>query len=192
MDVKLHDLDSRHQFDDLFARHHPDVLAYFLRRLDREDAIDASAEVFATAWRRIRDIPGGDESRMWLFGVARNEVRNRQRAARRRRRLIARAASFTSSATESGESQVVRRLEEESALAAVARLRPADREIVRLRLWEELAFTEIGLVCGCSAHAAEQRYARALKKLQSAFNHVGHVGMQGPSGPNPLEELREA
>jgi DNA-directed RNA polymerase specialized sigma24 family protein len=71
------------------------VLAYFLRRLNREDAVEATADVFMAAWRRAADVPDGEGARLSLFGIARNVLRNWMRADRRLRRLLARAA-FTS------------------------------------------------------------------------------------------------
>lgn len=31
------------------------------------------------AWRRLAEVPDGDESLLWLYGVARNVVRNHRR-----------------------------------------------------------------------------------------------------------------
>ncbi len=58
------------------------VLGYALRRAaSREDALDAVAETFATAWRRRADMPDDpDEVRPWLFAVAPALPGKRQRA----------------------------------------------------------------------------------------------------------------
>lgn len=78
-----------------------DLLRYFLRRLDSEDAADALAEVMITAWTRVDALPEEpDEARMWLFGIARNvplhahrgNVRRSQLADRMRRVLSLRSA----------------------------------------------------------------------------------------------------
>ena len=42
---------------------------------------------FLTAWRRIADVPAGEEARLWLYGVARHALANQRRGARRRTRL---------------------------------------------------------------------------------------------------------
>ncbi|GAA4976956.1 hypothetical protein GCM10023334_103440 [Nonomuraea thailandensis] len=48
------------------------ILGYVLRRCPRpKDAADVVAETFTTAWRRIEELPEGDEARLWLYGVAR-------------------------------------------------------------------------------------------------------------------------
>ena len=45
------------RFESLYEQYNAVVLGYFLRRLDREDAVDATADVFLTAWRRIDAVP---------------------------------------------------------------------------------------------------------------------------------------
>ena len=62
---------------------------YCSRRLGVQEANDAAAEVFLVAWRKIDQVPIGADARMWLYGVARNVVRNASRSARRRERLAA-------------------------------------------------------------------------------------------------------
>lgn len=155
------------KYNQLFERHHPDVLAYFLRRLDGHEAEEATAEVFVVAWRRIDDVPSGAETRPWLFGVAHNVLRNRQRAIRRASRLLARLAATPNEQAPTPETVVLRRNEDQMILDLLERLRPTDREVLRLRLWEEATFDEIAAVMDCSLHAAEQRYRKALIRLRS-------------------------
>lgn len=52
----------------------PDLLVYFLRRVDApEDAADLLGEALLVIWRRAASIPSDDqEARMWMFGIARN------------------------------------------------------------------------------------------------------------------------
>ena len=56
---------------------------YCKRRLSIHDANDAVADIFVTVWNKIDDIPPGDEARLYLYGIARNAVRNTQRSGRR-------------------------------------------------------------------------------------------------------------
>ncbi len=177
------------QFEALYERHQPDVLAYFLRRLNRDDAIEATADVFLAVWKRLGDVPDEPEARLWLFGVAHNVLRNRQRTIRRLRRLAARLATVPWSDPDPlPETVVVRRAEDREVLEALDRLRPQDREVIALRLWDEIGFAEIAEVLGCSPHAAEQRYAKALKRLRSACRRTGHVGVSRTESVLPRQE----
>ena len=50
-------------------------------------------------------------------------------------------------------------------LEALRKLRPADQEVLRLAVWEELPHREIAELLGCTAHAVDQRVHRAAKRL---------------------------
>jgi RNA polymerase sigma-70 factor (ECF subfamily) len=169
----------------LYEAQQADVLAYFMRRLGRDDAIEATADVFLTAWRRIEDVPAGPEGRMWIFGIARNVLRNRERTNRRSRRLRSRIAAMPAGAEPSPETVVLRRAQDREILEALALLRPLDREILQLRLWEEAGYDEIAAVLGCSRHAAEQRYGKALRRLRSVCRRAGHVSVSGTATTHP-------
>jgi len=167
------------RFRSVYDQHQTDVLAYFLRRLTPEDAAEATADVFLVVWRRIDKLPPVSERRLWLFGVAHNVLRNRRRAGRRLARLLTRAASAPFDPPQPPETIVLGRAEEVELRTALDRLSLGDREVLRLRLWEELGFQEVGTVLGCSGHAAEQRYAKALRRLRSACRLSGHVLASG-------------
>lgn len=153
------------QFTALYNRTHTDVGLYCLRRLPPDDARDALTETYLVAWKKIDDLRDEDEAILWLYTIARNVVRNRARSARRSLRLVARMARERSAHEVDPAHQVVRSEEDRFVNTAVASLPPKDREIVRLRAYEELDYPQIALVLGCSIDAARQRLSRALKKL---------------------------
>jgi RNA polymerase sigma-70 factor (ECF subfamily) len=181
-------LQSEAAFNSIYKQHHGDVLAYFLRRLDAREAEEAAAEVFVVAWRRIADVPTGAEARPWLFGVAHNVLRNRQRALRRVGRLLARLAGTRNEQPPIPEAVVLRRAEDQAVLDLLERLRPIDREVLRLRLWEDATFGEIASVMDCSRHAAEQRYRKALIRLRSISHGSGHVLSSGTATDDQRQE----
>lgn len=176
------------RFQALFAAHQAQIQAYCLRRLPTEDAHEATAETFVTAWRRIHDVPEGDGAAPWLYGVARNVVRNMQRGGRRRLRLAARVGSFGRVAAEGPEPQVIRNAEHVEVEAALRRLRPDDAEILRLKAWDNLTHEAVGQVLGISTRAAEGRYARALKRLAKELTSRNRK----PPGSPLSSERREA
>jgi len=129
------------------------------------------AELFLVVWRRIDDVPDGDEAPLWLYGIAHNVIRNADRSIRRRDRLNGRLRPFRSPSAPDPETLVVRRSEDDEVLEALAELRPADQEILRLSIWEELSNTEIAEVLGIDAHAVTMRLTRARNRL------AGRLGM---------------
>jgi RNA polymerase sigma-70 factor (ECF subfamily) len=139
------------------------VLGYALRRATtREDAEDAVAETFLTAWRRLEEVPRGEGARPWLYGVARNALANQRRGARRRERLSGRLHAEPIPAPP-------HRAEPDeplgTAAAAFARLHADDRELLALVAWEELDPGEIATVLGCSRNAVRIRLHRARRRL---------------------------
>ena len=78
------------------------------------------------------------------------------------------------------------------ATAELSELRSIDREVLTLRLWEEASFEEVARVVGCSRHAAEQRYARALRRFRSVWDGAGHVPVKGTNRSlRGQEQIRE-
>jgi len=169
----------------VFDAHHDAIHRYCLRRLAPDDANDATAEVFMVAWRRVEDLPDRDESLLWLYGVARNVVRNQLRSGRRKVRLASRLSSIAGTPVDPPELQVVRHSEVVEVHEAVGRLRAKDQELVRLKAWEELSNQQIGQILGISDRAVEGRYARALTKLRKGLSAgsrpVGRLVEEGGS-----------
>jgi RNA polymerase sigma factor (sigma-70 family) len=147
----------------------PRVLAYLARRVDPPgDAADVLAEVFATAWRRVLDLPAGDgEAAAWLFGIARGTLANHWRGQTRRHALADRLRA-----------QLEQRLREspppaDDALAvrnALSRLTPDDRELLTLVAWDGLRADEAAAVLEISAAAARQRLVRARRRLRAELD----------------------
>lgn len=155
------------RFSALFARHYPAVFGYAARRVGREEAADAAAEVFTVAWRRVGRVPPEPEALPWLYGVARKVVANHERAANRRRRLVARL-TVNATAVVAGPGPGAVDVE-----AALRRLGRADREVLRLAAWEELPPAEIAVVVGCSPNAAAVRLHRARQRLAEEMHRGG-------------------
>jgi RNA polymerase sigma-70 factor (ECF subfamily) len=147
------------RFNALFARHYPAVFGYAARRVGRDEAGDAAAEVFTVAWRRMGKVPDEPETLPWLYGVARKVVANQERGARRRLRLATKAATGIAPDHE-GPGPAALDVE-----AALRRLGPADQEVLRLAAWEELQPAEMAVALGCSANAAAVRLHRARQRL---------------------------
>jgi RNA polymerase sigma factor (sigma-70 family) len=152
------------RFTRLYEAYYADVLAYCARRVSRTDAEDVANEVFTVLWRRLDGIE--EESTIaWLYGVAHRTINNRWRGNSRRNRLRERLDGLGVETSEPIDAVIVRRDEDRKVFDAMARLKPADREVLRLSAWEELGAPQIAEVVGCSVSAAEQRLHRAKKRL---------------------------
>jgi RNA polymerase sigma-70 factor (ECF subfamily) len=171
----------------LYRAHARMVLAFAVRRTAQPaDAADVLAEVFLVAWRRIDDVPSGDEALLWLYGVAHRVLANGRRAARRRRRLGARLATALDTHV------VVDPVEDLGAVAevraAMASLSPEDRDVLQLAGWEGLTAPQIGAVLGLSPVAVRSRVHRARARLRAALPAGEDVQQPGWGGHEEADE----
>jgi DNA-directed RNA polymerase specialized sigma24 family protein len=111
-----------------YRRYYDRVLAYALRRTDRERALEATAETFVIAWRRFGDLPA--EPLPWLLGVARNVLARQRRADGRQGALLDRLAATPSGQV--GHDPAERVVAAAAMRVALARLGEADRELLML------------------------------------------------------------
>lgn len=153
------------RFEFLYHRYQRPVLAYALRRIERSQALDVAADTFLVAWRRIDEVPDGEEALLWLYGTARRVLANHRRSLTRARSLRRKLAGLGAEPAATPEAIVVRRAEDEEILSAVARLRPEDQEVLRLTVWEELPRDQVAAVLGTSQQAVRQRLYRITKQL---------------------------
>jgi DNA-directed RNA polymerase specialized sigma24 family protein len=84
---------------------------------------DVVAEVFLVAWRRIDEAPESREM-LWLYGIAKNVIRNAHRARHRQERLRTKVTAQGLTSEPSAEVHVVRNVEERAVLDPLATLRP--------------------------------------------------------------------
>lgn len=153
---------AEQRFARLYREHAREIFRYALRRCpDREDAADVVAETFLIAWRRLADVPAGEESRLWLFGTARRVLANQRRGERRRSRLAEqlRAELRSERPAEAGENP-------SEVLEALAALGEDDRELLMLVGWEELTPAQAARVLGITSLAARSRLHRARRRLR--------------------------
>lgn len=167
----------RDRFEALYQEYHGPVLAYALRRTDSaDDAADVIADTFATAWRRLDDVPPGEQARLWLYGVARRTLANHRRSQRRRSSLADRLRAELAVAPRPPEYTG----ELAEVAAAFARQSAGDREVLALEGWEGLDPAQIAAVLGCSPNAARIRLHRARRRLAAALE-----GGPAPAAPPP-------
>jgi len=158
----------RERFRVLYNDLYDDLWRYVQRRsINTEEARDTLSEVFLVAWRRLEDIPAGQEARLWLFGVARNLVKTSWRKRKRRGDLVVRIGSEMSTRGTTDEE-----LDNSGVLKIVKALQflsENDQEILRLVAWEDLSHKEISVVLGCSENAVAIRIRRARVRLMKVM-----------------------
>jgi RNA polymerase sigma-70 factor (ECF subfamily) len=153
------------------------VRRFLARRTDPDTAADVLSDTLLVLWRRLDDVP--EEPLPWTYGVARHALANAERARRRQRRVAGKVAALDppSTATPGPEPR------DDDLHEALARLRPADAELLRLWAWEQLTPAEIAAVVDLTPNAVSIRLHRAKGKLRGQLRNnalgAGHEPVEG-------------
>jgi len=135
---------------------------------DREAAFDIAQETFARALERGHRVklPPDGSAWPWLWVVARNLMRDRQRRdvvdASARRRLGMAAVPFDAPAID----ELIERVEAEELRGALAELPVDQRDAVLGRVAGELEYAELAGRFGASEEAVRARVSRGLRALR--------------------------
>lgn len=160
------------RFEDLYRRYRRHVHAYLARRT-ASDVGDLVAEVFLVAWRKIDTVPSDDAALFWLYRVAFRVLNHRWRGHRRRGRAMERLNGLVGVETDqSTDFIVVQREEYRLVREAASRLGLMDQEILRLTLWEELAYRDVAEILDIEVGAVKQRAHRARQRLGTAYREM--------------------
>jgi RNA polymerase sigma factor (sigma-70 family) len=143
---------------------------------DAAIAHDLMAETFAQAWGAARRFRGAEEGSgaAWIYGIARNLLRQHLRKGRletsaRRRLGIATVASH-----DSADEEITSRIDARELAPAVreafAELTPEQQHAIKYRVIDELSYEEVAARIGCSPVTARSRVFRGLRTLRASVN----------------------
>ncbi|TDE33301.1 RNA polymerase sigma factor [Actinomadura sp. 6K520] len=172
------------RFARIFHRHWDEIHRYITRRLGPQLAEDVGAETFAVAFRnRQRYDLGRADARPWLYGIATNLIRQHRRTERRHHRLLARVdAEWSVEAFDqsSDDRLTAQRLGPRLA-SALARLSPAERDLLLLIAWADLTYEETAQALGLPLGTVRSRLHRGRKKFRRALGDIDPMRMQEDS-----------
>jgi RNA polymerase sigma factor (sigma-70 family) len=161
-------------FETLVKRHAM-LLDTWLRAQTGDPAIahELMAETFAQAWRGARRFRGVDEraGAAWLYGIARNLLRQHYRRGRletaARRRLRMSTPTSYSDEVEEIDNRIDARELAPAVREAFAELTPEQQRAVAYRVVDELSYEEIAAQLECSTTTARSRVFRGLRTLRA-------------------------
>ena len=156
-------------FVSIYERYYRQVYAYCRRRVSADVVDDVVADVFLVVWRRIAEVPPGEATAAWLYGVAYRVLGHQFRGWKRHHRLKRRLNAIGVEPVSAVDLHVVQNEELSRVLDALGRLRPSEQEILRLSLWEELSHASIASILDISVDACKQRLSRARKSLAREY-----------------------
>lgn len=150
----------------LVSRHLDDVYDAALRVLgDGELARDAAQDAFVNALRALHRFRGEASFRTWLLRIAVNAARTLARRRGRRREVVLDAAVDVACDADPAAG-IVLPSEADRVAQALASLPEKQRLAVTLRVYQGLAYDEIGAIADCSAGAARVNYHLGIKRLR--------------------------
>jgi RNA polymerase sigma-70 factor, ECF subfamily len=167
--------DSGDELRELYRRYSGQLFGFACNALgDRELAEEVVQDVFAQAWRHAGDYdPRRASVRTWLYSIARNRIVD----ARRR-------AAVRPGVAEGGEPESPAELDrtlEHAVLrwqvaAALARLSPEHREVIRLAHYGGLTLREIAQRKGIPLGTVKSRTSYALRSLRLILDEMEVAG----------------
>ncbi|GAA5079400.1 RNA polymerase sigma factor [Lysobacter panacisoli] len=160
-------------FELLYARHRGPLYRFLLRQL-RDAAL--ADEFFQDVWQRVIAAREGWKPeaafRTWLFRIAHNRLNDHWRGLKHRPptpedgdERAARVPDPSSPERELSEFEQRRRLQ-----LAIEELPDEQREVVLLRLEQELSLEEIGDITGAGRETVKSRLRYAMDKLRARLN----------------------
>jgi RNA polymerase sigma-70 factor, ECF subfamily len=171
------------RFAQLYARCYRPIRAYCSRRVAADAVDDAVAETFLTVWRRLDEVPAGEEALVWTYGVAYRVIGHQWRSTTRRGRLQDRLRSVGLGPVAAADESTVDGDEHRLVLVALSRLGDTDAEVLRLVAWEQLSIADIAAVLGIQPDAARQRLHRARRNLARAYGRLQFLPSSTPDAP---------
>ena len=157
----------------MYERYADRLYAYCLRRTRSADAAhDLTAETFAQAWAartRFRDEAAGSAG-PWLFGIARNVLRESVRHGRIERATCERLGIFERLDREPAQVEP-----DESWLGdareALAGLPESQRSAIALRVLDDLDYASVADALETTPRAARVRVSRGLAALRQRISN---------------------
>jgi RNA polymerase sigma factor (sigma-70 family) len=130
---------------------------------------DAPEDIVQEAFiKLVRQSRLPEDTVAWLYRVVRNGALDEAKMARRRLRRESASARPVLWFVE----PEVDGLDAETAVAALERLAPDQREVIVARHWGGLSFEQIAGVIGCSASTAFRRYTAGVEHLRSQLGVI--------------------
>jgi RNA polymerase sigma-70 factor (ECF subfamily) len=165
-------------FESFYRRWAPALHAWLRTQVPPDAAGDLTAEAFAQALLGLGRFRGRDPGAgvAWLWGIARNLVRQHHRRARLERSATERLGIAARSYDDTDWDDVAARAHAaglaRTLAAELAGLDAGQRRALELRIVSDLDFGAVAASLGISGPAARMRVSRALKVLRSRLEGV--------------------
>ena len=144
----------------------------FLKTRHKETAEDLTSETFLRALKHIARVDPDRPFIAWLYTIARNAVRDHYRARVNAPHTNIEDVWDLASEDDPSEAAQVHEISEQVA-QQLRTLKPHERDMVIMRVWQELSYEEIAAITGKSVSASKMTYSRTIAKLRKSM--PGHT-----------------
>jgi RNA polymerase sigma-70 factor (ECF subfamily) len=171
-------------FEEAFDAEFPSLHRYLRRRVGESTADELAAQTFSTAYASWERLDPSRPLRPWLYGIAANLLHHHWRSERRMLRAYARTGVDPVVA---GDDEILERLDADAQrrvlAAALAELRPHDREILLLHAWAELSDSEIAAALSLPTGTVKSRLHRTRERLRNRLDRYGQAAVRPSNSP---------
>jgi len=168
---------DRESLDELAGRVRPQLYAYVYRMvLDEQLAQDIVQESLLEMVKALDRLDKSDGFWSWLRRIAFNRIR-RLRAQQKRQGLASKARlehrMDERRRCQAGLADLLAQELRELVTAAMRQLKPAHRQVLAMRCYEEMSYAEIAELMGCSELGARVLFCRAKRALAKELSRKG-------------------
>jgi RNA polymerase sigma factor (sigma-70 family) len=169
-------------FEALVKRHASLLQRWFMAQTnDVAVSHELVAEAFAQAWlgaRRFR-VATEDAGAAWLYGIARNLLRQHFKRGRVETAARRRLAMSSSACHDDGVREINDRIDAQDLSPAVreafAELSPEQQQAIAYRVIGDLSYREVAVRLDCSTATARKRVSRGLHALRTSIAKGAHT-----------------
>lgn len=150
----------------LIRRYYPSILRYCRWHCpNMETAEDLTQETFIRLFRHLNEYKNRGTFKAYLYTIANRLCIDESRKIS--------FSPLDDAAAPAAEDGAMHRIEERDQIRYLLKfLSPEQREAVLLRFEEELSFSEIARVTGCSLRTAQSRVRNGLKIMRKEMDHA--------------------
>jgi RNA polymerase sigma-70 factor (ECF subfamily) len=159
-------------FSDLFDRFGHRTLRYLEGLLGPELAADTQQEVWLAVFRGIARLTNPRAFRTWLYQTTRNRAIDVLRRERRESELFLPATPEAPQPAAETPDPLLESQDRQSLKEGMAELSAPHLEVLLLRYWEEMSYSEIALIVGCSVGTVRSRLHHAKRRLREAIDRL--------------------
>ena len=156
----------------LYRTYGPELYGFAVNALgDRQLAEEVVQDVFTRVWRHADSFdPSRASFRTWIYGIARNAIIDLKRRSAVRPAIVTAPEELDEGP---GENALDQALLSWQVSAALERLTPEHRQVIRLAHFQGLRLREIAELTGLPLGTVKSRVSYALRSMRLALEELG-------------------